>query len=90
MILNTDMAVCNHLRLVLLLSFVPLLVVRALQCPKGLVSVDDDGSLTFRPLSPGSEDSIPSYDPGVIGGWYSLSSGFIEVVRSGSLPYGML
>lgn len=76
--------------LLLLASFTPFFVRAQLQCPKGLVSVDSDGSLTFQPLPPGSKDSTPSYDPGMIGGWYSLSSGFIDVVRSGSLPYGII
>ena len=56
------------------------------------MSVRRNGSLSFRPLSPGSDDTSPSYmyNPGVIGGWYSLSSGFIDTVRSGSLPYGII
>lgn len=59
----------------------------AVQCPRDSVSVDDDGSLMYRPLSPGTADIDPSYDPGAIGGWYSLAAGFVDVVRSGSLPY---
>ena len=71
----------------LLLSVVPL-AVRTLQCPDVPVQRLSNGSLVFRPLSAGPQESNPIYDPGAIGGWYSLPSGFIEVVRSGSLPYG--
>ena len=69
------------------LSFVSL-AASAAQCPAVPVSVNDDGSLTFRPLSTRSGDTGSNYDPGAIGGWYSLPSGFIDAVRSGSLPYG--
>ena len=62
----------------------------ALRCPDEPVSVSSNGSLIFRRLSTRSDGSEPSYDPGAIGGWYSMAAGFIEVVRSGSLPYGRL
>ena len=71
---------------ILMLSSAPLLV-RAVQCPAESVSVDN-GTLTYRPLSPGTETEDPVYNAGAIGGWYSLASGFVDVVRSGSLPYG--
>jgi hypothetical protein len=58
----------------------------AVQCPRDSVSVSN-GSLMFRPLSPGTANTDPNYDPGAIGGWYSMASGFVDVVRSGSLPY---
>lgn len=67
-----------------LLTTPPLL--EAVQCPRDSVSVNN-GSLMFRPLSPGTDNTNPSYNPGAIGGWYSLASGFVDVVRSGSLPY---
>ena len=69
-----------------ILSSSPLLV-RAVQCPAESVTVSN-GTLMFRPLSPGTNTEDPVYDPGVIGGWYSLASGFVDVVRSGTLPYG--
>ena len=61
-------------------------LVEAVQCPRDSVSVSN-GSLMFSPLSPGSANTDPNYDPGAIGGWYSIASGFVDVVRSGSLPY---
>ena len=67
-----------------LLSSAPLM--GAVQCPRDSVTVDN-GSLVFRALSPGTANTDPNYDPGAIGGWYSLASGFVDVVRSGSLPY---
>lgn len=72
--------------LLVMLSSAPLLVT-AVQCPAESV-VNENGSLIYRPLSPGSDIADPVYDPGVIGGWYSLAAGFVDVVRSGSLPYG--
>ena len=70
-----------------LLTAPPLL--EAVQCPRDSVSVNN-GSLMFRPLSPGTANTDPNYDPGAIGGWYSLASGFVDVVRSGNLPYSEL
>lgn len=70
-----------------LLTTPPLL--EAVQCPRDSVSVNN-GSLMFRPLSPGTANTDPNYDPGAIGGWYSLASGFVDVVRSGSLPYNQI
>ena len=58
----------------------------AVQCPSDSVSVSN-GSLIFRPLSSGTANTDPNYDPGAIGGWYLIASGFVDVVRSGSLPY---
>ena len=68
----------------LLLTTLPLS--ETVQCPSDSVSVSN-GSLIFRPLSPGTANTDPNYDPGAIGGWYLMASGFIDVVRSGSLPY---
>ena len=67
-----------------LLGAPPLL--EAVQCPRDSVSLSNE-SLLFRPLSPGTANTEPNYDPGAIGGWYSIASGFVDVVRSGSLPY---
>ena len=67
-----------------LLTTPPLL--EAVQCPRDSVSINN-GSLMFRPLSPGTANTDPNYDPGAIGGWYSMASGFVDVVRSGNLPY---
>ena len=80
-------AFLSQMAVVLLLSSAPLLG-GAVQCPASSVSVNSNGSLMFRPLSAGSDNVDASFDPGVIGGWYSLSSGFVDAVRSGSLPYG--
>jgi hypothetical protein len=60
-----------------------------LQCPSGLVTVFPNGTADFGSLPAGAEDVDPVYDPGPIGGWYSLARGFVDVVRPGSLPYGM-
>ena len=84
------------LEALVMLSSTPLLV-RAqdvscpsdtLRCPSESVKVGSNGSLMFRPLSPGSDNPDPVYDPGAIGGWYSLAAGFVDVVRPGTLPYG--
>lgn len=72
--------------LVVLLSSAPPLV-GSVNCPANSVMVSN-GTLMFQPLSPGSDNIDPMYNPGAIGGWYSLAAGFVDVVRSGSLPYG--
>lgn len=75
------------LEALLVLSSAPLLV-RGVQCPSDSVLVGRNGTLVFRPLSPGSDNSDPVYDPGAIGGWYFLAAGFVDIVRPGTLPYG--
>lgn len=82
----------THLPLTLVGALLVLLsaphLARAVQCPSDSVLVGSNGTLVFRALPPGSDNSDPVYDPGAIGGWYSLAGGFVDVVRSGSLPYG--
>ena len=73
--------------LVVLLSSTPLLV-KSVTCPEKSVMVSGNGSLTFSPLSPGADNIDPTYNPGAIGGWYALAAGFVDVTRSGTLPYG--
>ena len=83
------MAGCSSSLIGAVLFFCFSLPLAVTQCPDVSVSVNTtSGSLIFRPLSSRSTGGNPDYDPGAIGGWYSLASGFIEVVRSGSLPYG--
>ena len=59
-----------------------------LQCPVNEVTVLDNGTILFGPLSAGSGPVDASYDPGAIGGWNSLASGFIDAVQSRPLPFG--
>ena len=73
--------------LVMLLSSTPPLV-GSVDCPAESVTVSSNGSLAFRPLSSGADNTDPTYNRGAIGGWYSLAAGFVDVVRSGTLPYG--
>ncbi len=58
-----------------------------LQCPAETVT-EVDGELIFGPLSPGSGAVDATYDPGTIGAWNALANGFVDAVRSGSLPFG--
>ena len=60
------------------------------QCPASFVNVFSNGTADFDSLPAGAEDVEPVYDPGPIGGWYSLARGFVDVVRPGSLPFSML
>ena len=57
------------------------------QCPANLITVVDE-VVTYSPLPASSPDLDVEYDAGAISGWYSLASGFVNVVRPGSLPYG--
>ena len=83
------MAILSHGQVGVIVLFSVIVTLNALTyCPSGLVSVSANGSLIFQSLSTRSRDNSSNYDPGAIGGWYSLPSGFIDVVRSGSLPYG--
>lgn len=59
------------------------------QCSgRQFVTRTPSGSISYSPLPAGSGLVNSTYDPGVIGGWYSLARGFVDVVRPGSLPYG--
>jgi len=60
----------------------------AIQCPANPATRNADGSVTYSPLPSGSSPTNASYNPGAIGGWYSLASGFVDAVRPGSLPFG--
>ena len=58
------------------------------ECPQQPVTRNPDGTLTYSPFPPGTDSLDTSYNPGAIGGWYSLASGFVDLIRPGSLPYG--
>ena len=60
-----------------------------IQCPARPATLNSDGTVTYSPLPSGSDLFNNSYNPGAIGGWYSLASGFVDAVRPGNLPYGM-
>ena len=58
------------------------------QCPRqGLTTFSGNGSVTFTPLPPGSDNINPTYDPGPVGGWFNLARGFVDAARPGGLPY---
>ena len=59
-----------------------------IQCTRSYVTQSPDGELEFEGLPPGAPNVGPRYNPGPVGGWYSLAGGFVDVVRPGSLPYG--
>ena len=48
-----------------------------------------NGTIVFAPLPTGMEEFVPAtYDARGLGGYYAMSNGFTDVVRSGTLPYG--
>ena len=61
---------------------------QGIQCTRPFVRPAPDGTLDFEELPAGADPVQPEYDPGPIGGWYSLAGGFVDAARPGSLPYG--
>ena len=48
-----------------------------------------NGTIVFAPLPTNQEDFVPAtYDAKGLDGYYAMSNGFTDVVRSGTLPYG--
>ena len=74
-----------------LFQFILLMVSVSICCSSSgqFLTENSNGTVTFTGLPAGSGPVSSNYDPGAIGGWYSLASGFVDAVRPGSLPYGM-
>ena len=48
-----------------------------------------NGTIVFAPLPTNQEEFVPAtYDAKGLDGYYAMSNGFTDVVRSGTLPYG--
>ena len=51
--------------------------------------VFDNGTISFAPVPTSTGSFSPvTYDDRGLGGYYGMANGFVDVVRSGSLPYG--
>lgn len=49
----------------------------------------ENGTIVFAPLPTASQEFVlVTYDARGLDGYYSMSNGFTDVVRSGTLPYG--
>jgi len=70
-----------------LLCVLQLSLAQDIICPAELIVVSN-GSVDYSELPTTTPVSIPVYNPGGIGGWYSLVGGFVDGIRPGTLPYG--
>ena len=52
-------------------------------------TVFDNGTISFAPVPTSTGGFSPSvYDARGLDGYYAVANGFVDAVRSGSLPYG--